>query len=419
MSVLNLSLLYTLAWRNVWRNRRRTMLILLAIAFGIWSMVTLAAMMRGMIEQQVQNTINNLTGHIQVHAMGYCDDRSIENSMPPPDPTMLKILRGNNVKAWSTRVRVPAVVASERESAGVTLVGIDPEGPKGPEGPEGEDGLSFIANSVTEGQYLQSTADQGLLLGRKMAERLETSLGKRVVLMSQDIDNDIADRGFRVKGIFDAKMEATETGYLFIGRKCAQDMLKLGENVSELSLVVHDRQDLDAVLQRLTNAARGLDVQPWTKLEPFLVLAVKMYDASMLIWFVVVFLAMSFGLVNTLLMAVFERTREIGLFQALGMRPKFILAQVLLEALTLLITGLVIGNLLAWATIASLGDGLNLSAFAKGLEWAGMSSVIYPLPAPSDIITANLLVIVLGIIASLYPAWRAARYVPVEAITRT
>jgi len=410
MSALNLSLLYTLAWRNVWRNRRRTLVILLAIAFGIWSMVTLAAMMRGMIEQQVQNTINNLTGHIQVHAVGYCDDPSIENSMPPPGPTMLKILRGNNVKAWSTRVRVPAVVASERESVGVTLVGIDPEG---------EDGLSFIANAVTEGQYLQSTADQGLLLGRKMAERLETSLGKRVVLMSQDIDNDIADRGFRVTGIFDAKMEATETGYLFIGRKCAQDMLKLGENVSELSLVVHDRQDLDAVLQRLTNAAQGLDVQPWTKLEPFLVLAVKMYNASMLIWFVVVFLAMSFGLVNTLLMAVFERTREIGLFQALGMRPKFILAQVLLEALTLLIAGLVIGNVLAWATIASLGDGLNLSAFAKGLEWAGMSSVIYPLPTHSDIITANLLVIVLGIIASLYPAWRAARYVPVEAITRT
>lgn len=410
MSVLNLSLLYTLAWRNVWRNRRRTMLILLAIAFGIWSMVTLAAIMRGMIEQQVENTINNLTGHIQVHAVGYCDDPSIENSMPPPGPEMLKILRGNNIKAWSTRVRVPAVVASERESVGVTLVGIDPEG---------EDGLSFIANAVTEGQYLQSTADQGLLLGSKMAERLETSIGKRVVLMSQDIDNDIADRGFRVKGIFDATMEATETGYLFIGRKCAQDMLKIGENVSELALVVHDRQDIDAVLQRLTNAAQGLDVQPWTKLEPFLVLAVKMYNASMLIWFVVVFLAMSFGLVNTLLMAVFERTREIGLFQALGMRPKFILAQVLLEALTLLITGLAIGNVLAWATIASLGNGLDLSAFAKGLEWAGMSSVIYPLTTQSDIITANLLVIVLGIIASLYPAWRAARYVPVEAITRT
>jgi ABC-type lipoprotein release transport system permease subunit len=214
-------------------------------------------------------------------------------------------------------------------------------------------------------------------------------------------------------------MEATETGYVFIGRTPAQDMLKLGGRISELALVVDDRQVLGSTLQRLTNAAQGLDIQPWTKLEPILVLTVKMYNAMMLIWFVVVFLAMSFGLINTLLMAVFERTREIGLFQALGMRPRFILGQVLLESLTLLMTGLVIGNLLAWATIAYLGDGLNLSAFAKGLEWAGLSSVIYPLVAVSDVITANLVVIVLGIIASLYPAWRAARYVPIEAITRT
>jgi len=410
MSALNLSLLYTLAWRNVWRNRRRTLVILLAIAFGIWSMVTLAAIMRGMIEQQVDNTINNLTGHIQVHAVGYRDDPSIDNSMLSPGPSMLKVLRSEDVRAWATRVRVPAVVASERESTGVTLVGIDPKA---------EQGLSFIAKAVTEGRYLQSPGDQGLLLGRKLAERLETSLGKRVVLMSQDIDNEIADRGFRVTGIFDAKMEATETGFVFVGRTLAQEMLKLGARVSELALVVEDRQDLDAILERLANAAQGLDVQPWTKLEPLLVLTVKMYDATMLIWFVVVFLAMCFGLVNTLLMAVFERTREIGLFQALGMRPRFILSQVMLESLTLLLTGLVIGNVLAWATIAYLGDGLNLSAFAKGLEWAGMSSVIYPLAAASDVVMANLLVIVLGIIASLYPAWRAARYVPVEAITRT
>jgi ABC-type lipoprotein release transport system permease subunit len=410
MSGLNLTLLYTLAWRNVWRNRRRTLVILLAIAFGIWSMVTLAAIMRGMIEQQVRNTINNLTGHMQVHAVGYRDDPAIDNSMPPPGPTMLRILRGDNVRAWAARVRIPAVVASERESAGVTLVGIDPEA---------EQGLSFIAQAVTEGRYLQSPSDRGLLLGRKLAERLETRLGKRIVLMSQDMDNDIADRGFRVVGIFDANTEATETSYVFVGRTLAQDMLKLGRWISELALVVDDRQDLDATLQGLTNAAQGLDIQPWTKLEPMLVLTVKMYDATMLIWFVVVFLAMSFGLVNTLLMAVFERTREIGMFQALGMRPRFILSQVLLESLTVLIIGMAMGNVLAWATIAYLGGGLNLSAFAKGLEWAGLSSVIYPLVAASDVIAANLLVIVLGIIASLYPAWRAARYVPVEAITRT
>lgn len=409
MSTLNVRLLYTLAWRNVWRNQRRTFVILVAIAFGIWSMVTLAAIMRGMIEQQVRNAINNLTGHVQVHAVGYRDDPVVDNSMPSPGPPTVEVLGGEYVRAWATRVRVPAVVASERESAGVTLVGIDPEA---------EQGLSFIAEAVTEGRYLESPGDYGVLLGRKLVERLETSLGKRVVLMSQDVDNEIADRGFRVVGIFDANMEATETGYVFTGRSVAQEMLRIGENISELALVARDRQDLGAVLQLLVRVAPGLDIQPWTKLEPLLVLTVKMYEGTMLIWFVVVFLAMSFGLVNTLLMAVFERTREIGLFQALGMRPGFLLSQVLLESLTVLLIGLIIGNMLAWATIASLADGLNLSAFAEGLEWAGISSVIYPLISASDVVSANLLVIVLGIIASLYPAWRAARRVPVETITR-
>ena len=410
MSALNLGLLYTLAWRNVWRNRRRTLVILLAIALGIWSMVTLAALMRGMTEEQVRNTIKNLTGHIQVHGVGYRDDPSINNSMPQPAAAILEVVRTEDVKAWAARVRVPAVVVSERESAGVTLVGIDPEA---------EQGLSFIADAVTEGRYLESAADHGLLLGRKLAERLETRLGKRVVLMSQDINNDIADRGFRVVGIFDANMEAVENGYVFVGRTIAQHMLKLEENVSELALVVDDRDNLDAILRQITNAAPGLDVQPWTKLEPMLVLIVKMYDGFMMIWFVVVFLAMSFGLVNTLLMAVFERTREIGLFQALGMPPRLLLGQVLLESLTLLTAGLIVGNICAWATIASLDEGLNLSAFAQGFELYGLSSIIYPLVTASDVLTANLVVIVLGLIASLYPAWRAARYVPVEAITRT
>ena len=128
---------------------------------------------------------------------------------------------------------------------------------------------------------------------------------------------------------------------------------------------------------------------------------------------------MSFGLVNTLLMAVFERTREFGLFQALGMPPRYILGQVFVESLMLLCLALVVGNLAAFATIQLLSDGIDLSAFAQGLELVGVSTVLYPLVSAGDVALANTLVFVLGLVASLYPAWRAARYVPVEAITRT
>jgi ABC-type lipoprotein release transport system permease subunit len=209
-----------------------------------------------------------------------------------------------------------------------------------------------------------------------------------------------------------------EEAYVFIGRATAQQMLKLDGHITEVAVMTADRDRLDAPLARLRAAAPGLDVQPWTVLEPLLVLTRKITDVILIIWYAIVFAAMSFGLINTLLMAVFERTREFGLFQSLGMRPAHILGQVLVESLILLALALAAGNLLAAATVYALRDGIDLSAVAEGMELVGVAPVIYPAWSTGDMVAANLLVFVLGLAASLYPAWRAARHVPVEAITR-
>jgi ABC-type lipoprotein release transport system permease subunit len=421
-------LLLTLAWRNLWRHKRRTVMILFAFALGVWSMVVLAAISRGSLEQQLTNSILNLTGHVQIHAPGFRDDPVIQHRFAPPGAALVEsagatslsrgprfdplaeALGARDVIAWGARVRVPAVIASERESAGVTLVGIEPQR---------EQGLSFIPEAVTEGRYLAVPDDVGLLLGRKLAERLETELGRRVVLMSQDVNNQVADRGFRVVGIFDTQPQQMEEAYVFIGRATAQELLKMGETVTEIAVMTTDRDRLDAPLARLTAAAGpGHEVAPWTVIEPLLVLTQNITDVILIIWYVIVFAAMSFGLVNTLLMAVFERTREFGMFQALGMRPTHIVGQVLVESLILLALALALGNIAAWGTIESLQGGIDLSAVAEGMELVGVAPVIYPAWSAADLAAANILVFVLGVLASLYPAWRAARHVPIEAITR-
>ncbi len=156
----------------------------------------------------------------------------------------------------------------------------------------------------------------------------------------------------------------------------------------------------------------------WQELLPLLIASVELYDTILIIWYLIIFIAMSFGLVNTLLMAVFERTREIGLFQALGMQPRLIILQILVESLILLCIGLVAGNLLAWLSVSAFSGGINLSAFAEGMEMVQMGSLLVPLLLMKDILTSNLLVIVLGLAASLYPAIRAAHAVPMDAITR-
>jgi len=405
------SMLITVAWRNLWRNHRRSLIMLAAIAIGLWGMIWMTALMRGMVDQMIDDAISTLSGHIQIHARGYLDDPSIEHLIAAVEdtPALEALLHSPQVTAWSQRIRVPAVIRSERDVYGITLVGIDPQR---------EQGLSFIADSVVAGEYLQSVDDRHVLLGRKLAEQLETKLGRRIVLMSQDPDNNIAERGFRIGGIYDTDLQATETSYVFAGIETVRSLLKMGSGVSEISLLGHDYRTIDGLAAEVRAVAGDAQTSTWMQLDPYMASMLNVMDGFILVWFSIIFLALSFGLINTLLMAVFERTREIGLLQALGMPPGNILFMVLIESLIMLLIGLLAGNLLSWLTILPIRDGIDISAVAQGLEWAGMSSILLPAVKASDVLLANAIVLVLGLAASLFPAWRASRKVPVEAITR-
>jgi ABC-type lipoprotein release transport system permease subunit len=162
----------------------------------------------------------------------------------------------------------------------------------------------------------------------------------------------------------------------------------------------------------------SVSVRRWYEIDTYLGTMLGVMDGFVLIWIVVIFLALSFGLVNTLVMAVFERVREIGLMLALGMKPGSILGQIIIESMLLLTLGLAAGNFLAWATIVPLQDGIDISVVADGLEMWGVSSMLYPKLYASDMFLATGVVLLLGFLASLSPAWRASRYLPVEAITK-
>lgn len=400
-----------IAWRNLWRNHRRSLIMLSAISLGVWGMIWMTALMRGMVDQMIDSSIKTLSGHIQIHAPGYIDDPSIEYLLPPLNklPALQKLLASDEVVAWSERLRVPAVIRSERDVYAVTLVGIDPAR---------ERGLSFIGESITQGNSLRSINDSKLLLGKKLVERLETRLNRRVVLMSQDPDNNIAERGFRIGGIFETDLQTTETAYVFSGIETVRKLLKVGPGVSEISLLGQDYRNLDSLLEKTRSTVSNADVKTWLQIDPYMASILGVMDGFVLVWFIVIFLALSFGLVNTLMMAVFERTREIGMIQALGMKPSYILLMILIESIAMLLIGLFAGNVLSWLTILPVKDGIDVSAVASGLEWVGISSTLLPAVKVHDVVLANAVVLVLGILASLFPAWRASRKVPIEAITR-
>jgi len=402
--------IFMLAWRNLWRNHRRTIIMLSAVSLGAWAMIFMTSLMRGMVNEMLRDGIRALPGHVQVHHPKYLDDPSIGNLVSMTIAEIDTALREAGIERYAARVRVPAVISSERESRGVTLVGADPAS---------ELAIQAVGSKVAEGRGLTGPADNGVVIGRELAKKLETEVGKRIVLMSQDPDNEVADRGYRVVGLFEANLQAQEEAFVFAGRETVQKMLRIDDTVSEVAVMGDDYRQVDRLLERVRSAMGGADeVLPWTELNAYLGSMMGVMDGFVLVWVIVIFLALSFGLVNTLVMAVFERVREIGLMLALGMRPSSILVQIIVESILLLAIGLVIGNLLAFASAISLRGGIDISIVAEGMEMFGAASVLYPELEMRDVIMANVVVLVLGFLASLSPAWRASRYEPVEAITK-
>ncbi|MBN1141935.1 MAG: ABC transporter permease [Deltaproteobacteria bacterium] len=405
-------MLFQLAWRNLWRNPKRTLILLTAVVIGVWAMIVIGALMRGISSQMLRHGIATLTGHVQIHAPGYRADPVVENSIPAAAPVTARLaaLLPAGTR-WAPRIRVAAIAGNARHSAGVTLVGIDPAAEKG---------VSFIGAAVTEGAYLPSEGEGGLLIGRALADRFGTGLGKKLVLMSQDSERGIASRAFRITGLFRAELEATEKEFVFVTLPEAAAMLKLGAGISEISLLLPSDGLASEAADRLRQSLAGeaLEISTWQELLPMIRGVLELYDGVIFVWFLVIFIAMGFGIVNTFLMAVLERLREFGLLKALGMRPSGIVGQVLAESLLLLLTGQALGSAFGFLSYRGLArNGIDLSAVAEGLEYVGMTRIIFPVLLPRDVATANLVVFLLGLLVSLYPAVKAGRVTPVQALS--
>jgi ABC-type lipoprotein release transport system permease subunit len=353
-----------------------------------------------------------LTGHIQIQEAHYPDDPSVAHRIASPDivTEMLSdtLPQGSH---WSLRVRVDAVANNARHSTGVTMVGINPPA---------EANLSFIGHAVVQGHYLEPGDTQGILIGRALAEQFDTVVGHKLILMSQSAGGAVVSRAFRIEGIFQAEMQATEKSYVFVDLPAAQRMLGIGEDVSEIDVLLPDYHEAPRYARMLAGQLTkyGITARSWQQVQPLLVVHLDLYSTFTFIWYFVVFVAMGFGIVNTTLMAVYERIREFGLLKALGMRPLRIVRNILFESAWILLIGMGCGTLLGILSSWLLSfTGIDLSAFAKGTEYFGITRIIYPKLITGDLISANAVVLVLGLIISLYPALKAARFTPVEAMT--
>ena len=412
-----ISLLLALSWRNLLRNGRRTFMLSLAVAVGVASLVLMAALLRGWLASTMDEALDGLTGHIRVHDTAWLDDPGADAHFLLSESWRARLDGDEDVLDWTARVRIPGVIMSERETRGGMIVGINPAN---------ERALSFIGEASVSGRGLEGLDDGGLLLGAALAEELETSLGKRVVLMMQASDGRTVERGYRIVGIYDAQGEALEKTFLFTGRAALNRTLRLQPtDVTEISMRLRPEraQAIDAIAERYRSADPNITqdelvIRTWRELIPQAAAMVEISDTSIRVWYVILMSALGFGLVNTLLTSVMERVRELGLLQALGMRPSGVLWQVLLESWLILTVGLAFGLAGGLLAIWGLKDGIDLGNWYDDLEMFGISRVLVPRLFISDVLEIGAVVLGMGLLGSLYPARKAVAIDPLKALNR-
>ncbi len=401
-----LKLLLQLSLRNIARHRRRNGMMLAAIVVAVSSIILMSGLIRGMQQQMAEAAVDNLVGHVKVLAPGYRDDPSVQKGFALA--TDWRPRQGaEQVAGWAARVRVPAVIMSERSTRGIQFVGVDPA----------KEGISFLGDVSLAGAPLQDGADGRILIGRALAERLETDLGRRLVIITQGADGLNREAGFRIAGVYDADGEGLENAYVFTGVNTLQKMLGT-EVFTEVSIRLHEEPALQQMKGALAAAFTGLEVLDWRELEPQAAAMFALADSIIFVWFLIMMGALAFGLMNTLITSVMERVRELGMLRALGMRPGSVVVQVVLESGILMLLGVAGGLALGGLWFYLLKDGIDLSTWAQGVESVGMSTVLRPVPVAQDMALIVALSLGLGFIASLYPARRVVKIKPLEALGR-
>ena len=399
-------LLLQLSWRNLWRHRRRNIILLSAIAVAVAGVVLLNSLLRGMQVDMQNSVVDNLTGHVKVLQPGYLDDPSIMHGFEVADGWDLD-LPAEAIAGWTSRVRVPAVIMSERETRGVQLVGVDPA----------REDISFLRSIVIDGEGLKGADDRRVIVGAALAEQLETRVGHRLVLVTQGADGRNREAGYRIAGTYRAELRGLEKAFVFTGAATLQKMLDTLV-VTELSLRLSDDRYEPRILGQMVNTFTGLDVLTWRQLEPQAASIVELMDSAIFIYFLIIMGALVFGLVNTLVTAVMERVRELGMLRALGMRPRTVVAQVMVESSLIMLVGVAGGLLIAAAVYSQVADGIDLSAFDDSLASLGLRPQFVPVIRAGDVVLVAGLSLVLGLLASFYPARRAIKIKPLEALRR-
>jgi len=400
-----------LAWRNIWRHRRRTIIIVVAMGLGLAFMMFYDGLMDGFNQAIYGNAIRVLGGNIQIHAAGYREKVDTNPLLPlANDAAVVKAaLSDPTVISAARRITTGGLATNHEGAFPMSIIGIEPE----VEAP-----VSLIAAHISAGRYLTANDTDSALIGKGLADVMQLKVGDRFTLVGSDIHKQNRQRSMNVIGIYDIGVPTNEKNTLYISLGEAQSLYGLPNQSTEVDVTLKKLGQENAVVAALTPALPGYEVESWEKNYPELTDAVNQKGAIMNVFSVIITVIAGIGILNLLLMAIYERTREIGLLGAMGLKPREIALLFILEGTMIGLVGVAAGIVLGLILNGSFGIvGMDYSQFSSVTEYMALiSGRVYPTLGLGNLFGRALTIVVISTLAAWFPASEAARREPAEAL---
>ena len=397
-----------IAWRNVWRNKLRSLVVITSMVLGLWSGLFTIAMSNGINEQRVKSAIDTYLHHVQIHNPSFEYNLDINKSIKNPLKIVNELENNNLVKGYSSRIIISAMASSAHGAEGVKIIGIDSKN---------ESQFSDISKNIIKGSYFTKIKSKPALIGKKLAENLKLDIKKKLSFTFVDDKGDLQRIKFKVEGVFKTSSSIHDSGNVYVKKEDLSQLLINKSIVHEVAILSNNIDDSDILKAELQNLFPKNKVETWRDISPELGSV-----QELMIWFFFIFMgiilvALSFGIANIMLMAVLERKRELGMLMSVGLNKTKIFLMILFETIFISFISLPAGITLSYLMISYFGKvGIDLSIVSEGLEAFGMKSMVYT-DLPFDYyIKITILTLFVTLLSSLFPARRALKLDPAEAV---
>jgi ABC-type lipoprotein release transport system permease subunit len=400
-----------LAFRNLNRNRRRSILSALAVSIGLALLLLIAGIINGEMEGSIGKTIQLISGHIQIRSASYIEGKSslkLDDMIANPDQMIADLENSSQIKSFikvaTPRLYASSIVSSGNTSIGVQLVGVDPQ----------SSANASFKDGLTSGSFIAPDDTNGIVIGQLLADKLKVKVGDQINLLANTTNGDVNQQAFTIRGLYTTHTPTYDESTVFMPLAKAQAITGTQNHASSIFILLNDRTQSKAVAAAIQGPA--IQVLTWESMNQLLLDTEQLANSYMIIIYLIVLAITASVIVNTLIMSVFERTREIGILAAIGMKGRQIMGLFLAEASMLAIGGVAAGLLLGWLAclyFGTFGFAVGNLGVRNGML---LGDKIYAVLTGNDVVYLTIIALVVTMVASLYPAILAARLEPVDAL---